>query len=1167
MAFQTPENCNPNRGAAYIGRDDANFSATPECFGTVHMETPRKSSGSLVPPEGLCWGATETSAEDETSNLTVGVRVRPLNARESSDPTVKVVLSIKDNEVFVSPSTDSGLTHQFSYDHCFCSEGADTKRHHTAGVTLLANGGGSQEDVYNTLVRPLLEKAFEGYNVCLFAYGQTGSGKSYSMMGVGMEHMASEPKNEAGIIPRFCHQLFQKVARLAPASAKSSALMATGASSIFNQITVEVSYFEIYNEKIHDLLGDSDGGVRARRVPLRVREHPVFGPHVVDLSTHGVVSYKDMQEWILVGNSRRATAATEMNDKSSRSHSIFSIILTQTEKDSLGGGDIHDTSRRSKINLVDLAGSERLSSQTSASGDRMREGVSINRSLLTLGKVIAALSEGNGSAKKRTFIPYRDSVLTWLLRESLGGNSRTAMLATVSPASVHVEETLSTLRYATQAASIVNRVRVNEGHHDRLIRELRAEIERLRALRLDCEHQRRFQPRRIIPPSTRAVGVGPEDAGPDGAGPPSADEVGALRHRLKLSEEQLARAERTWGERVAEADKCKSAELAFLRRQGLAVCLSNKEDCGGLSSESTVERAACLINLSPDPGLSGTLLYILPPGKVRIGRVPSAASDEQADSEVADILLDGPLVGSDHCVVENNAGKLTLHPGPMGPWDTYVNGHSVPTGTELALKHGDRLVIGGNHFFLVNNPSEQSPKGGNMKTNSHFVDFEFARQELKLIQEERLKRELEKAKQNAVKELQRANEEAEGKLKEQRLAFEKQINTLGHTLAQQEELLECVARAKGELEHQKAALEAELQRGREKKMAAAEKALSTSISPYTSNFFQDLEDVLNHMEILQEEADAISVEGEASASLHEMQFMVKEANGLCRSHNLTYGFQHVQVLNTDGLLQPKVKVCDLERKAWTYWDQGHFIHVLNVLRDYEEGDSLQAMFDCSESWEAEEEELGREVSLSGSGQWASPTRQAGIVIEMGCVTKVLNDSISQLSSSMLQEDDESDKDCSGDESRLRLRERMSIGRGLEIGDCSSPGIQGKVEDEVNAALLAIEEATEDLLAIFSRVSLPLVSDPIPAIEEFEMAMHRMRAEVESAINGTCAGTSSDKEMGGWNEGEVEAEGSPREMMHKSCIVMTPVKSSLRSPACTENGGPKKVRFFFPDVSE
>lgn len=193
---------------------------------------------------------------------------------------------------------------------------------------------------------------------------------------------------------------------------------------------IEVSYFEIYNEKIHDLLAVTPsliGGQlnmpsnQLKRPALRVREHPTWGPYVVDLNTHPVDSHEALKNWLAVGNSQRATAATGMNDKSSRSHSIFNIILNISETVAADDRTSQNGSRavrkqqtkRSKISLVDLAGSERVS-HTCASGERLKEGVSINKSLLTLGKVIAALAD----AKKNSFVPYRESVLTWLLRVS-----------------------------------------------------------------------------------------------------------------------------------------------------------------------------------------------------------------------------------------------------------------------------------------------------------------------------------------------------------------------------------------------------------------------------------------------------------------------------------------------------------------------------------------------------------------------------------------------------------------------------------------------------------------------------------------------------------------------------------------------------------------------------
>jgi len=372
----------------------------------------------------------------EESNMIVAVRVRPLNALECTRGQVTNVVQVhgNSNELTVqagsSADSSAGVTHFFSYDQVYYS--CDPERKNYA----------CQAKVFEGTARPLIDTAFEGYNACLFAYGQTGSGKSYSMMGIeALDDAALDggpPHDEAGIIPRFCHELFRRI----EAVKRTQQL----------QVEVEVSYFEIYNEKIHDLLSVQHAAAASgestpvqqqhhqqqQRPALKVREHPIFGPYVVDLSAHSVDSYSALRNWLAVGNSQRATASTAMNDKSSRSHSIFNIVLNLTDlssddalssdTDSGSTSSLRQT-RRSKISLVDLAGSERIS-VSGSNGERIREGVSINKSLLTLGKVIAALADSRkassngplGSGTPSTFVPYRESVLTWLLRVSVANS-------------------------------------------------------------------------------------------------------------------------------------------------------------------------------------------------------------------------------------------------------------------------------------------------------------------------------------------------------------------------------------------------------------------------------------------------------------------------------------------------------------------------------------------------------------------------------------------------------------------------------------------------------------------------------------------------------------------------------------------------------------------------
>uniref|UniRef100_A0A452SQH0 Kinesin family member 13B n=1 Tax=Ursus americanus TaxID=9643 RepID=A0A452SQH0_URSAM len=278
----------------------------------------------------------------------------------------------------------------FAYDHCFWSMD-ESVREKYAG----------QDDVFKCLGENILQNAFDGYNACIFAYGQTGSGKSYTMMGT-----ADQP----GLIPRLCSGLFERTQK---------------EENEEQSFKVEVSYMEIYNEKVRDLL-DPKGS----RQTLKVREHNVLGPYVDGLSKLAVTSYKDIESLMSEGNKSRTVAATNMNEESSRSHAVFKITLTHTLYDVKSGTS---GEKVGKLSLVDLAGSERAT-KTGAAGDRLKEGSNINKSLTTLGLVISALADQSAGKNKNKFVPYRDSVLTWLLKDSLGGNSKTAMVATVSPA-------------------------------------------------------------------------------------------------------------------------------------------------------------------------------------------------------------------------------------------------------------------------------------------------------------------------------------------------------------------------------------------------------------------------------------------------------------------------------------------------------------------------------------------------------------------------------------------------------------------------------------------------------------------------------------------------------------------------------------------------------------
>eukprot|EP00033_Pygsuia_biforma_P002681 GCRY01002962.1.p1 GENE.GCRY01002962.1~~GCRY01002962.1.p1 ORF type:complete len:710 (-),score=213.57 GCRY01002962.1:424-2553(-) len=353
-----------------------------------------------------------------STNVKVAVRLRPFNQREKErNAALCMEMPTPQQTIITNPETSKKYT--YTFDHSYW---LDTP----------------QEVVYTDLGVPLLESAFAGYNATIFAYGQTGAGKSYSMTG---------NESARGIIPQMNKDIFAKIEE-APSSMK---------------YLVTVSFLEIYREEVKDLLNPSGKD-------LKVREHPKLGVYVEHLAELVVKSHQDVMRLMDQGNHIRAVASTNMNDTSSRSHSVFTVKIAAKDEDNEHGG------YHAKINLVDLAGSERQAS-TGATGDRLKEGAAINKSLSALGNVINALADPK---KKAKFIPYRDSKLTRILQESLGGNTKTVMLAALSPADINFDETHSTLQYANRAKNICNKAVKNEDENARIIRELREEVERLR---------------------------------------------------------------------------------------------------------------------------------------------------------------------------------------------------------------------------------------------------------------------------------------------------------------------------------------------------------------------------------------------------------------------------------------------------------------------------------------------------------------------------------------------------------------------------------------------------------------------------------------------------------------------------------------------------------------
>ncbi|XP_075783354.1 stAR-related lipid transfer protein 9 isoform X2 [Pelodiscus sinensis] len=580
------------------------------------------------------------------ATVKVAVRVRPLSKRENAeggriivevDEKVAKVRNVKVDNRFEGPGDTREKIVAFGFDFCYWSVDPDDSKY------------ASQEVVFQDLGTSVLSGAFKGYNICLFAYGQTGSGKTYTMMGTPAS---------IGLTPRICEGLFSREDDYSeqPASCR-----------------IEVSFLEIYNERVRDLLKQSN---QKKPYTLRVREHPETGPYVQGLSQHLVTDYKQVMGLLEEGIANRITAATHVHDASSRSHAIFTIQYTQAILENSLPSEI-----ASKINLVDLAGSERA--DPSYCKDRITEGANINKSLVTLGIVISTLaqnsqmfsscqsinsipSEGDNHVsshsagsisgpRRPAYIPYRDSILTWLLKDSLGGNSKTIMIATISPASSSYNETMSTLRYASNAKNIINKPRVNEDGKVKLIRELREEIDRLKTMLLSFEL-------RNSSPSW------------------SDDRDGNLTELVLQNEMKIEQLTKDWSDKWTD-------RKAIMEEYSVDI---NKQKAG-VTIDSNLPH---LMAMNDDILSTGVVLYHLREGTTKIGR-----SDSEQEQ---DIVLQGQWIERNHCIIDNKCGIVTLRPA-QGAYCT-VNGQEVSGACHLS--QGSLVVLGKAHKFRFNHPAE-----------------------------------------------------------------------------------------------------------------------------------------------------------------------------------------------------------------------------------------------------------------------------------------------------------------------------------------------------------------------------------------------------------------------------------------------------------------------------
>lgn len=611
-------------------------------------------------------------------NVKVAVRVRPFNSREK-DRNATLIIKMQGNSTYIrDPSDSKAEPRKFAFDYSYWSHDGFNEQPDGYLAPVDAKYA-DQKVVFTDLGEGVLTNAWKGYNCSLFAYGQTGSGKSYSMVGYGVNK---------GIVPITCERLFEDIENKKKEGTKT-------------EFQVSLSMLEIYNEQVRDLLNPSTLKIKGG---MKVRQNPKQGFFVDGLLAAPVGSYKDIDGKIEQGTKNRTVASTNMNATSSRAHTIVAINFSQKGKNE---GTGQNTTKTSVINLVDLAGSERADS-TGATGDRLKEGSAINQSLSMLGNVIKALADAS-NGKGKVVVPFRDSVLTKLLKNALGGNSKTVMIAALSPADINYDETLSTLRFADRAKAIKTKAVVNESPTDKLIRELREEnaklLERLKAAGGD-------------PAALAAIaaehGALPEQAADDGKKKFDEAEVEAMKkemeERMKRNQEEVEQMKKSWEQRLKEEEK------------------SNKEEEEKLKKEHEMKKTtAHFWNLNEDPQLTNMIIHFLKPGKYRIGN--------RKANPPPDIQLNGLSIQQNHCNIEHDGKTNIIKLAPGSDAKVVLNG--INQVSESELHHGDRVMFGNNHLFVLHHPkdadllkkqAEAKKKGQTYEEPTH--TFEQAQEEI-----------------------------------------------------------------------------------------------------------------------------------------------------------------------------------------------------------------------------------------------------------------------------------------------------------------------------------------------------------------------------------------------------------------------------------------------------
>eukprot|EP00927_Polykrikos_kofoidii_P022755 TRINITY_DN2114_c0_g1_i1.p1 TRINITY_DN2114_c0_g1~~TRINITY_DN2114_c0_g1_i1.p1 ORF type:complete len:1118 (+),score=270.95 TRINITY_DN2114_c0_g1_i1:165-3518(+) len=642
--------------------------------------------------------------------VAVGVRIRPFNQREK-DLGAKLCVSVEGATTTLlppPPEKDEPKKEEkkFTFDASFWSH--DGFEETESGYLRPAPGSNyaDQQLVFETFGKSVLDNAWAGYHCCLFAYGQTGAGKSYSMVGYG---------GNRGIVPISCEEIFRRISANTDTSLKYEVL---------------VSMTEIYNEQVQDLFLSP----KARpKKGLEIRESKQLGIYIEGVTKRPVSTYQQIEAAVEEGTENRTVGSTLMNATSSRAHTVLIIEFKQISEASGQTG-----TKVSLINLVDLAGSEKAG-QTGASGDRLKEGCAINKSLSALGNVIEKLADkATAKAGKTVLIPYRDSKLTRLLQNALGGSSKTVMICAISPASSNYEETLSTLRYADRAKRIKNTAVVNENPADKLIRQLREENAKLKEM----------------------VGKQQPVSSQEGPSAEVIEEMEMKKAEIATLENALEEISRSFKDRLAEAE-ARAAQRGQDEKPKADLSLPH------------------IANLNEDQLLTNKLRFAFTPeGRTHIGRSRDGSGDEPQ------IVLAGPGIQQDHAYVDCAQGKCTIFASDQALATTYVNGQNPKQGQGLAMSHSDRVVFGQCIFIFID------PSIGKFQdlVSAGTLNYAAARKEVSDGGSEEQLEELKASRERAEELEQRvrdaeaakaqARAEAEAQLKEREEEFRVQMEAL-----------------------------------------------------------------------------------------------------------------------------------------------------------------------------------------------------------------------------------------------------------------------------------------------------------------------------------------------------------------------------------------------------